>query len=126
VRQAKEYIAAGDIFQVVLSQRLSGRTNAHPFTIYRALRRLNPSPYMVFMRFPGGWAPPCMSSPPALRCTSGSKTASPGAAHRRHSAARALPAEDAAHEADLLADPKERAEHVMLVDLGRNDLGTCV
>jgi anthranilate synthase component 1 len=125
VRQAKEYIAAGDIFQVVLSQRLSGRTSAHPFTIYRALRRLNPSPYMVFMRFPGGLGTPPLhviaASPEMhVRLENGVAEVRPIAGTRPRGAS---PAEDAALADELLADEKERAEHVMLVDLGRNDLG---
>jgi anthranilate synthase component 1 len=125
VRQAKEHIAAGDIFQVVLSQRLSGRTSAHPFTIYRALRRLNPSPYMVFMRFPGGLGTPPLhviaASPEMhVRLENGVAEVRPIAGTRPRGAS---PAEDAALADELLADEKERAEHVMLVDLGRNDLG---
>jgi anthranilate synthase component 1 len=125
VRQAKEYIAAGDVFQVVLSQRLSGRTSAHPFAIYRALRRLNPSPYMVFLRFPGGLgAPPLhvIAASPEMhvRLENGMAEVRPIAGTRPRGAS---PAEDAALADELLADEKERAEHVMLVDLGRNDLG---
>jgi anthranilate synthase component 1 len=125
VREAKEYIAAGDIFQVVLSQRLSGRTSAHPFAIFRALRRLNPSPYMVFMRFPGGLgAPPLhvIAASPEMhvRLESGVAEVRPIAGTRPRGVS---PDEDDALADDLLADEKERAEHVMLVDLGRNDLG---
>jgi anthranilate synthase component 1 len=125
VREAKEYIAAGDIFQVVLSQRLSGRTSAHPFAIYRALRRLNPSPYMVFMRFPGGLgAPPLhvIAASPEMhvRLENGVAEVRPIAGTRPRGDS---PTEDAALADELLADEKERAEHVMLVDLGRNDLG---
>jgi len=125
VREAKDYIAAGDIFQVVLSQRLSGRTSASPFAIYRALRRLNPSPYMVFMRFPGGLgAPPLhvIAASPEMhvRLENGVAEVRPIAGTRPRGAS---PAEDAALADELLADEKERAEHVMLVDLGRNDLG---
>jgi anthranilate synthase component 1 len=125
VRQAKEYIAAGEVFQVVLSQRLSGRTGAHPFTIYRALRRLNPSPYMVFMRFPGGLgAPPLhvIAASPEMhvRLENGVAEVRPIAGTRPRGTS---PAEDVALADELLADEKERAEHVMLVDLGRNDLG---
>jgi len=125
VRRAKEYIAAGDVFQVVLSQRMSGRTRAQPFAVYRALRRLNPSPYMVFLRFPGGvGAPPLhvIAASPEMhvRLEGGVAEVRPiaGTRPRGHS-----PAEDAALAEELLADEKERAEHVMLVDLGRNDLG---
>jgi anthranilate synthase component 1 len=125
VREAKEYIAAGDIFQVVLSQRLSGRTSAHPFAIYRALRRLNPSPYMVFMRFPGGLgAPPLhvIAASPEMhvRLENGVAEVRPIAGTRPRGTS---PTEDAALADELLTDEKERAEHVMLVDLGRNDLG---
>jgi anthranilate synthase component 1 len=125
VRQAKEHIAAGDVFQVVLSQRLSGRTRAHPFAIYRTLRRLNPSPYMVFLRFPGGLgAPPLhvIAASPEMhaRLENGIAEVRPIAGTRPRGAS---PAEDAALADELLADEKERAEHVMLVDLGRNDLG---
>jgi anthranilate synthase component 1 len=125
VRRAKEYIAAGDIFQVVLSQRLTGRTDAAPFAIYRALRQLNPSPYMVFLRFPGGLgASPLyvIAASPEMhvRLENGVAEVRPIAGTRRRGAS---PAEDAALAEELLADEKERAEHVMLVDLGRNDLG---
>jgi anthranilate synthase component 1 len=122
VRQAKEYIAAGDIFQVVLSQRLARPTQADPFSIYRALRRLNPSPYMFFLDL-GGDQPVYLigSSPEMLVRLQGRKA-------EVHAIAGTRPRgkdedEDQALEADLLADPKERAEHVMLVDLARNDLG---
>ncbi len=125
VRRAKEHIAAGDIFQVVPSQRLSKKTPAHPFAIYRQLRRINPSPYMVFMRFPGGvGAPPLhiIAASPELhvRLESGVAELRPiaGTRWRGQSAA-----EDEALAQELLSDEKERAEHVMLVDLGRNDLG---
>ncbi len=124
VRTAKEYIAAGDIFQVVLSQRLSRRTSAPPFDIYRALRRLNPSPYMFFFDFGEVEGKPYHvigASPEMLvRLDGRTGTVRPIAGTRRRGA---TPTEDAALEQELLADPKERAEHVMLVDLGRNDLG---
>jgi anthranilate synthase component 1 len=125
VCQAKEHITAGDIFQVVLSQRLSGRTSAHPFAIYRALRRLNPSPYMVFFRFPGGLGSPplhVIAASPEMHARLESDVAEvrPIAGTRPRGAS---PAEDIALADELLADEKERAEHVMLVDLGRNDLG---
>jgi anthranilate synthase component 1 len=125
VCQAKEHIAAGDAFQVVLSQRLSQRTDAHPFAVYRALRRLNPSPYMVFMRFPGGLGVPPLhviaASPEMhVRLENGVAELRPIAGTRPRGANAA---EDAALAEELLADEKERAEHVMLVDLGRNDLG---
>lgn len=125
VEKAKEYIAAGDIFQVVLSQRLSRRTSAHPFAIYRALRMHNPSPYMVFMRFPGGIGSPplhIISASPEMhvRLEEGVAELRPIAGTRW----RGLTVEeDIALAEELLEDEKERAEHVMLVDLGRNDLG---
>ena len=124
VRAAKEHIAAGDIFQVVLSQRLSRRTFAQPFDIYRALRRLNPSPYMFFFDFGMIADQPYHvigASPEMLvRLEGRTATVRPIAGTRRRGS---HPAEDVALEQELLADPKERAEHVMLVDLGRNDLG---
>jgi len=122
VRRAKEYIAAGDIFQVVLSQRLSRRTGAQPFDIYRALRRLNPSPYMFYLDL--GGEPPLRligSSPEVLvRLQGRTAETRPLAGTRPRGSSDS---HDKALEAELLADPKERAEHVMLVDLGRNDLG---
>ena len=124
VRTAKEHIAAGDIFQVVLSQRLSRRTSARPFDIYRALRRLNPSPYMFFFDFGEVDGQPYHvigASPEMLvRLEGRTATVRPIAGTRRRGA---TPTEDVALEQELLVDPKERAEHVMLVDLGRNDLG---
>ena len=122
VRQAKEYIMAGDIFQVVLSQRLARPTRATPFTIYRALRRLNPSPYMFFLDLGGDPPVHLVGSSPEVLVRLQGRTAEvrplAGTRHRGQS-----DAEDRALEDELLADPKERAEHVMLVDLGRNDLG---
>jgi anthranilate synthase component 1 len=120
VRRAKDYIAAGDIFQVVLSQRLARPTDADPFSIYRALRRINPSPYMFFLDFADGT---CLvgSSPEVLVRLQGRTAAVRPIAGTRPRGT--TPAEDKALEAELRADPKERAEHVMLVDLGRNDLG---
>ena len=125
VRQAKEHIAAGDIFQVVLSQRLTRETTAAPFSIYRALRRLNPSPYMFFFDFDGLAAEPnlqVIGASPELhvRLEDGKATVRPIAGTRPRGKS---PSEDLQMEIDLLADPKERAEHVMLVDLARNDLG---
>ena len=122
VRRAKAYIAAGDIFQVVLSQRLMRPTRAEPFSIYRALRRINPSPYMFFLDL-GGDPPTCLvgSSPEVLvRLQGRTAEVRPLAGTRPRGKTEE---EDRTREADLLADPKERAEHVMLVDLGRNDLG---
>ena len=121
VREAKEYIAAGDIFQVVLSQRFSRRTSAHPFAVYRALRMLNPSPYMFYFNFAPLDVQVIGASPEMhVRLEDGTATVRPIAGTRRRGAS---PAEDAALAVELLADPKERAEHVMLVDLGRNDVG---
>jgi anthranilate synthase component 1 len=121
VEQAKEHIAVGDIFQVVLSQRFSRRSSAHPFALYRALRMLNPSPYMFYLDF----RPldlQVVGASPEMHVRLEDKVASvrPIAGTRRRGANAA---EDAALQAELLADPKERAEHVMLVDLGRNDIG---
>jgi anthranilate synthase component 1 len=125
VLAAKEYIAAGDIFQVVLSQRFSRRTSAEAFGIYRALRRLNPSPYMFFFDFadlvPGPALRLIGASPEMHVRLEGRRAAMRPIAGTRPRGAD--PATDVALERDLLADPKERAEHVMLVDLARNDLG---
>ncbi len=123
VRRAKEYIAAGDAFQIVLSQRLTRTTEAAPFTIYRALRMLNPSPYMFFLSYPDEDIAVIGASPEMMvryEADSNVATVRPLAGTRKRGA---TPAEDQALEVELLADPKERAEHVMLVDLGRNDLG---
>ncbi len=121
VREAKEYVAAGDIFQVVLSQRLSRRTNAHSFAIYRALRMLNPSPYMFYFDL-GSYDFQIIGASPEMhvRLEDGVASVRPIAGTRRRGQTEA---EDRELAAELLADPKERAEHVMLVDLGRNDLG---
>src|SRR5690606_12885627 len=117
--RAKEYIAAGDAFQVVLSQRLSVPFNARPVDVYRALRALNPSPYMFFLDTGGTQV--VGSSPEILvRLQGGTVTVRPIAGTRPRGA---TPGEDRALEAELLADPKERAEHLMLIDLGRNDVG---
>jgi anthranilate synthase component 1 len=125
VRRAKAHIKAGDIFQVVLSQRFSRQTTASAFEIYRALRRLNPSPYMFFFDFGslGGGEPLRLigASPEMhVRLEGRQATLRPIAGTRRRGA---TPGEDEALESELLSDPKERAEHVMLVDLARNDLG---
>jgi anthranilate synthase component I len=124
VRTAKEHIAAGDIFQVVLSQRFDRETNADPFDVYRAVRRVNPSPYMFFFDFGRVDDKPLalVGSSPEVFARLEGQTASlrPIAGTRPRGADAAA---DAALAAELLADPKERAEHVMLVDLGRNDLG---
>ncbi len=119
VRKAKEYIAAGDIFQVVPSQRFRLETRADPFDIYRALRVINPSPYMFYLQIDGGVL--VASSPEILcRVKDGRVVNRPLAGTRRRGATEA---EDSALEAELRSDPKDVAEHVMLVDLGRNDVG---
>jgi anthranilate synthase component 1 len=119
VERAKEYIRAGDIFQVVPSQRLSVPFHARPVDVYRALRALNPSPYMYFVDL--GATQIVGSSPEILaRLKDGEVVVRPLAGTRRRGASEE---EDKALEAELLADPKERAEHVMLIDLGRNDVG---
>jgi anthranilate synthase component I len=119
VRRAQEYIRAGDIFQVVLSQRLSVPFRARPVDVYRALRSLNPSPYMYFIDL--GASQIVGSSPEILvRQQHGKVTLRPLAGTRPRGE---TPEEDLALEAELLADPKERAEHLMLIDLGRNDVG---
>jgi len=124
VRAAKEHIAAGDIFQVVLSQRFSRETSASPFDVYRAVRRLNPSPYMFFFDFGDLDGEPfyLVGASPEMfvRLEDGIASLRPIAGTRPRGAD---PSADAALAEELLADPKERAEHVMLVDLGRNDLG---
>lgn len=119
VRAAKEYIAAGDAIQIVLSQRLRRKTSARPFDIYRALRMLNPSPYMFFFNF--GQFQLIGSSPEVLVKAQADRAISRPIAGTRPRGA--TEEEDQALIAELLADPKERAEHVMLVDLARNDLG---
>ncbi len=119
VERAKEYIAAGDIFQVVLSQRLDFSPEVAPFDIYRALRTVNPSPYMYFLRM--GDTHVLGSSPEMLVRVTGSKLEYRPIAGT-HPRGRDE-AEDSRLEKEMLADEKERAEHVMLVDLGRTDLG---
>jgi anthranilate synthase component 1 len=119
VERAKEYIEAGDIFQVVLSQRFKIPLQADPFLVYRHLRRINPSPYLFFLR--AGERVIIGSSPEILvRMEEGRIDLRPIAGTRPRGATEE---EDARLEAELLADPKELAEHVMLVDLGRNDVG---
>jgi anthranilate synthase component 1 len=120
VARAKEYILAGDVFQVVLSQRFSApRGDTDPFDVYRALRALNPSPYMFHLDFPE--AEISGASPEVLvRVDEGRVMVRPIAGTRPRGA---TPEEDARLEAELRADPKELAEHVMLIDLGRNDVG---
>jgi anthranilate synthase component 1 len=119
VRKAQDYIRAGDIFQVVPSQRLSVPFTARPVDVYRALRALNPSPYMYFLDT--GATQVVGSSPEILaRLQGGTLTVRPIAGTRPRGK---TVEEDNALEAELLADPKERAEHLMLIDLGRNDVG---
>ena len=119
VLKAKEYIAAGDIFQVVLSQRFETEYTLPPFSLYRALRRVNPSPFLYFLNF--GECAVIGSSPEILvRVRDGKVSIRPIAGTRRRGATTA---EDRALADELLADPKERAEHLMLLDLGRNDVG---
>jgi anthranilate synthase component 1 len=120
VIKCKEYIAAGDAFQIVISQRFEHWSHIDPFEIYRSLRVVNPSPYMIYLQAEG-----CIlvaSSPEILcRCRDGQVVNRPLAGTRRRGKDEL---EDAALEKELLEDTKEKAEHVMLVDLGRNDLGT--
>ena len=119
VQKCKEYINAGDIFQVVLSQRMCAQTRARPFDIYRALRVLNPSPFMFYLK--AGSSCLVGASPEIMtRAENGKITIRPLAGTRRRGK---TPEEDENLAAELLADPKERAEHIMLVDLGRNDVG---
>lgn len=119
VERIKDYIAAGDAFQVVLSQRLSVPFRARPVDVYRALRALNPSPYLYYLDF--GDTQVIGSSPEILVRKQGERvTVRPIAGTRPRGR---TPEEDDRLEAELLADPKERAEHLMLVDLGRNDIG---
>jgi anthranilate synthase component I len=119
VTRAKDYIAAGDIFQVVLAQRFSQVFTLPPFELYRALRRVNPSPFLYFLNWPGFAV--VGSSPEILvRARAGKITLRPIAGTRPRGG---TPEEDAALADGLLADPKECAEHLMLLDLGRNDVG---
>jgi anthranilate synthase component 1 len=119
VEDCVEYIRAGDIFQVVPSQRLSVKTDVDPFEIYRSLRVVNPSPFMFYVQTPDCQLVGCS---PEIMCRVNDNvvTVRPLAGTRRRGATEK---EDKALEQELLADPKERAEHVMLVDLGRNDVG---
>jgi anthranilate synthase component 1 len=119
VARAKEYISAGDIFQVVLSQRFSAPFTLPPFSLYRALRRVNPSPFLYYLNLDGFSV--VGSSPEILvRARGGEVTIRPIAGTRPRGSTKA---EDAALSTELLEDPKERAEHLMLLDLGRNDIG---
>jgi anthranilate synthase component 1 len=119
VDRAREYIAAGDIFQVVLSQRVDVPSGVHPFTVYRALRTINPSPYMFYLDFNSHQI---VGASPELLVRLEDRTLAnhPIAGTRPRGA---TPEEDIANALDLISDEKERAEHVMLVDLGRNDIG---
>jgi anthranilate synthase component 1 len=119
VERGKEHIRAGDIIQVVLSQRFSRPTTAAPFAIYRALRSLNPSPYMFYLQL-GDFQLVGASPEMLVQVRDGQVATHPIAGTRPRGAS---PAEDATLAASLSADPKERAEHLMLVDLGRNDIG---
>jgi len=119
VRRTQEYIAAGDVYQLVLASRFSGHHELDPFQVYRALRLINPSPYMYYCAL--GEVTVVGSSPEALvKLNAGRAQLRPIAGTRPRGPDDAS---DAAREAELLADPKENAEHVMLVDLARNDLG---
>jgi len=119
VLKAKEYILSGDVFQVVIGQRLSAPLPASDFALYRSLRRLNPSPFLYFLNFEDHSI--IGSSPEILvRLRDGTVTIRPIAGTRPRGK---TPAEDKQNEVDLLADPKECAEHLMLLDLGRNDVG---
>ncbi|MGB7159318.1 MAG: anthranilate synthase component I, partial [Tepidisphaeraceae bacterium] len=119
VRKGQEYIKAGDIFQFVPSQRLRVQSTADPFDVYRALRIINPSPFMFYLKSP---ACTLIGSSPEILCRVVGRTVTsrPLAGTRKRGA---TPEEDKALEVELLADPKERAEHIMLVDLHRNDVG---
>jgi anthranilate synthase component 1 len=119
VERAKEYIRAGDIFQVVLSQRFTAAYTLPPFSLYRALRRVNPSPYLCYLDF-GGFQIVVSSPEILVRVRDGAVTTRPIAGTRWRGKTAD---EDQALAAELLADPKERAEHLMLLDLGRNDVG---
>lgn len=120
VDKAKEYIHAGDIFQVVPSQRFEVEFDAQPIDLYRALRHVNPSPYMFCLQFPDGFALVGSSPEVHVRSISGKIDIRPIAGTRWRGKTEE---EDDALAEDLLADPKERAEHIMLVDLARNDVG---
>ncbi|OYV38321.1 MAG: anthranilate synthase component I [Rhodospirillales bacterium 20-64-7] len=119
VETAKNYIRAGDVFQVVLSQRFEAPFSLPPFALYRSLRRINPAPFLFYLDF-GDFVAVGSSPEILVRLRDGVVTIRPLAGTRRRGADTA---EDAALEAELLADPKERAEHLMLLDLGRNDVG---
>jgi len=119
VARAKEYIVAGDVFQVVLSQRFEAPFTLPAFALYRSLRRTNPAPFLCYLDFEG-FQIVCSSPEILVRVRDGVVTVRPIAGTRRRGA---TPTEDKALAEELLADPKERAEHLMLLDLGRNDAG---
>jgi anthranilate synthase component 1 len=119
VLKAKEYIAAGDAFQIVLAQRFEAPFTLPPFALYRALRRINPAPFLFFLDY-GDFAVAGSSPEILVRVRDDTVTIRPIAGTRPRGA---TPHEDKALEVELLADPKERAEHLMLLDLGRNDVG---
>jgi anthranilate synthase component 1 len=119
VATAQDYIRAGDIFQVVLSQRFEAPFQLPPFALYRALRRVNPAPFLCYLDF-AEFQIVCSSPEILVRLRDDTVTIRPIAGTRRRGA---TPAEDEALAQELLADPKERAEHLMLLDLGRNDVG---
>jgi len=119
VETAKNYIRAGDVFQVVPSQRFEAKFTLPPFALYRSLRRINPAPFLFFLDF-GGFTAVGSSPEILVRLRGGVVTIRPLAGTRKRGATRD---EDLALEQELLADPKERAEHLMLLDLGRNDVG---
>ena len=119
VQRCKDYIAAGDAFQIVIAQRFSSPFALPPFSLYRALRRINPAPFLFFLDL-GGFAVVGSSPEVLVRLREGVVTIRPLAGTRRRGATYE---EDQALEAELLSDPKERAEHLMLLDLGRNDVG---
>jgi anthranilate synthase component 1 len=119
VRRAKEYVYAGDIFQVVLSQRFEAPFELPPFALYRALRRVNPAPFLYYLDF-GGFAVAGSSPEILVRVRDGKVIVRPIAGTKPRGT---TPHEDKALEEELLSDPKERAEHLMLLDLGRNDAG---
>ncbi len=120
VERAKEYIRAGDIFQVVLSQRFESDFSGDPLDFYRCLRFINPSPYMFCLKFDEDFALVGSSPEMHVRLTGDVVEIRPIAGTRPRGATSA---QDESNAAELLADPKERAEHVMLVDLARNDVG---
>ncbi|MEM9130996.1 MAG: anthranilate synthase component I [Actinomycetota bacterium] len=122
VEAAKEYIRAGDIFQVVLSKRFDFDLDADPFDVYRVLRQINPSPYMYFLRRPEVTLVGC-SPEPLVQVNEGKVVSRPIAGTRRRGRTEE---DDRRMASELMEDPKERAEHVMLVDLARNDLGRVV